>query len=162
VSRTARAVTHRRLAAILATALAAAVLLPACQREPEPTAAGAVALVQEHYRKINERKFQEAYADWGDSGRASGKTFVEFLNGYVQTERVEVTPGEPGRIEGAAGSRYVTVPVRLSAHMVGGGEQDYAGTYTLRYSVIEGAKPRWRWVLYKGEIERTAPADSTS
>jgi hypothetical protein len=154
--------TPRPRPALPALLLALAFTLPACQRAPKPTAESAVELVQSHYRKISEKRFQEAYNDWADSGKASGKSYIAFLNGYVQTPRVEVTTGTPGRIEGAAGSRFVTVPVRVAAYKPDGGREDFAGSYVLRYSVVEGANPRWQWRLYEAKLERATPADSTS
>jgi hypothetical protein len=142
--------------------LVLAATIPACQSASKPTPESAVQLIQNHYRKINERHFQEAYKDWEGDGKASGKSLVAFINSYVQTPQVEVTPGAPSPIEGAAGSRYITIPVRVTAIKPGGFRTEYAGQYVLRYSVVEGAKPRWQWRIYSQKLERAAPADSTS
>lgn len=139
-----------------------AAALPACQSAPKPTPESAVELIQNHYRKINEKHFEEAFKDWEGEGKASGKSLAAFINGYVQTPQVEVTPGTPGPIEGAAGSRYITVPVHVTAYKAGGFKTEFAGQYVLRYSVVEGAKPRWQWRIYSQKLERAAPADSTS
>src|SRR6266576_6480478 len=94
----------------------------------------AAAWIQDYYRAINEHRYRDAYSHWERGGLASGKSFDEFRKGYAGTERVEITVGTPGRVEGAAGSRYVEVPVRIAARGRDGGGQDYAGTYTLRLS----------------------------
>lgn len=142
--------------------LVLAATIPACQSASKPTPESAVQLIQNHYRKINERHFQEAYKDWEGDGKASGKSLVAFINSYVQTPQVEVTPGAPSPIEGAAGSRYITIPVHVTAIKPGGFRTEYAGQYVLRYSTVEGAKPRWQWRIYSQKLERAAPADSTS
>ncbi len=148
--------------AALPTLLILAAALPACQSAPKPTPESAVALIQNHYRKISEGRFEEAYKDWEGDGKASGKSLVAFINSYVQTPQVEVTPGAPSAIEGAAGSRYITIPVHVAAIKAGGFRTEYAGEYVLRYSVVEGAKPRWQWRIYSQKLKRAAPADSTS
>ena len=146
----------------LGAILLLAASIPACQSAPEPTPESAVELIQNHYRKINEKQFEAAFKDWEGDGKASGKSLASFINVYVQTPRVEVTPGTPTPIEGAAGSRYITIPVHVTAYKVGGFKTEYAGNYVLRYSVVEGAKPRWQWRIYSQKLERAAPADSTS
>lgn len=142
--------------------LVLAVSVPACQREPSPTPQSAVELLQSHYKKINEGRFEDAYRDWDGNGKASGKSLVAFINSYVQTPKVEMKTGSPSAIEGAAGSRYITVPVHVTAIKPGGFRTEFAGQYVLRYSVIEGAKPRYQWRIYSQKLERAAPADSTS
>ena len=134
---------------------------PACQSAPKPTPEAAVELIQNHYKKINEKEFESAFRDWEGDGKASGKSLASFINGYVQTPRVEVAPGTPSAIEGAAGSRYITIPVQVTAFKVGGYKTEYSGQYVLRYSVIEGAKPRWQWRIYSQKLDRARP-DSTS
>jgi hypothetical protein len=137
--------------------------LPACQKAPQPTPEAAVEVIRSHYQAINDKRFQDAYNNWEGKGKASGKTFVAFLNGYAQTDKAQVTTGTPSRIEGAAGSRFITVPVRITSRMHSGAEEEYAGAYTLRFSVVEGAKPEQRsWHIYSAKIERVGGADSLS
>src|SRR6185503_12151519 len=94
------------------------------------SAARAVAWIQDYYKAINEHRYRDAYGHWERGGLASGKGFDEFRKGFEETERVEVTVvGATGRIEGAAGSRYIEVPVRISARTRGGERQEYSGLY---------------------------------
>jgi len=146
-----------------AVALALFATLPACQREVPPTQEGAVAVIQSHYKAINEERYQDAYADWESEGKASGKSFLAFLNGYAQMDKVDVTTGTPGPIEGAAGSRSIIVPVEVTAHRQNGGQDRFTGTYTLRYNVVEGAKSKQRrWQLYSSKLDPVERADSLS
>jgi len=117
------------------------------------SATGAVAWIQDYYRAINERRYRNAYAHWERGGLASGKGFEEFRKGFEETERVQVTVGTPGRVEGAAGSRYVEVPVRIAARTRDGARQNYSGSYTLRLSVVDGATPEQRsWHIYSAAV----------
>ena len=59
----------------------------------------------------------------------------------------------PGRIEGAAGSRYVTVPVTIQASHQDGSNHRYAGTYTLRRAVVDGASEEQRaWRIESADL----------
>jgi len=113
----------------------------------------AVAWIEDYYRAINEHRYRDAYSHWERGGLASGKSFDEFRNGYAGTDRVEITMGTPGRVEGAAGSRYVEVPVRIVARTRAGARQSYSGSYTLRLSVVDGATPEQRsWHIYSAAM----------
>jgi len=113
----------------------------------------AVAWIEDYYRAINEHRYRDAYSHWERGGLASGKSFDEFRKGYAGTERVEITMGTPGRVEGAAGSRYVEVPVRIAARTRAGARQSYSGSYTLRLSVVDGATPEQRsWHIYSAAM----------
>jgi hypothetical protein len=127
---------------------------------PTPTRADTAApepadVVRRYYAAIEARDYRAAYDLWGDCGRASGQTYEEFSRGFARTAHVEVEVGEPGRVEGAAGSRYVEVPVVVRARTVDGAPQRYEGTYTLRRAVVDGATPaQRRWHLSSAEIDR--------
>ena len=90
---------------------------------------------------------------WDRNGAASGQTLRDFTAGFAETERVTVKVGNPGRVEGAAGSRYVTVPVAISALTTGGEAQHFTGSYTLRRTVVDGATAKQRrWHLDSADI----------
>ncbi|HET9982318.1 MAG TPA: hypothetical protein VFQ38_01970 [Longimicrobiales bacterium] len=123
------------------------------------TAADAVAVIRAYYAAIARRDYAAAYGLWGDGGRASGQTLEAFRRGYARTAAVEVTPGEPGRIEGAAGSRYVRLPVEVRARTSDGARQCFRGAYTLRRTVVDGAPPEERrWHIYTAELHAADPA----
>jgi hypothetical protein len=126
---------------------------------PRPTdstsASAAADVLGRYYASINARDFGRAYALWGDEGAASKQTPAEFAAGFAQTARSQIEIGEPGRIEGAAGSRYMMVPVVVRAVTKRGEEQRFSGTYTLRRSVVEGASPQaQRWHIYAADLAR--------
>ena len=115
----------------------------------------AAGVVRRYYEAIHAGDFRRAYALWGEGGAASGQTFEAFAAGFARTARVEAEVGEPGRVEGAAGSRYVEVPVVIRAVTDAGEKQRFEGTYTLRRTVVDGATPEQRrWHLYKADVKR--------
>lgn len=163
--------THgRRVLAVLITALA----LPACGPRPAPEASAdsAVAgmpdtiphppaadstdpaqVIRLYYDAINRRDFRTAFLLWGDSGRASGKTLAQFEAGFADTDSSRVAIGEPGRVEGAAGSRYVEIPVTIHAWQRDGTAQEFSGSYVLRRAVVDGAtEAQRRWHLNSADI----------
>src|SRR5690606_37055971 len=121
-------------------------------------AAAAVAVLRDYYAMIGAGELRGAYALWSDEGAASGQTFEQFARGFANTDRVTAAMGEPGRIEGAAGSRYIEIPVRLEAVSSAGTTQRYAGTFTLRRSVVDGATPlQRRWRISSAEMRAVSP-----
>lgn len=115
----------------------------------------AVAVLRAYYDAIREQRYEDAYRLWGYKGEASGKTFEQFRSGFSETATVEVTPGEPGAIGAAAGSRYVDIPVRVVAKLRNGDTQEFTGTYTMRRSVVDGATPEQRaWHIYTAKISQ--------
>jgi hypothetical protein len=58
-------------------------------------------------------------------------------------------------MEGAAGSRYITIPVTIRAKLKNGKEQNFAGEYVLRRSVVDGATAEQRaWRIYSANINQ--------
>jgi hypothetical protein len=115
----------------------------------------AIDVVEEYYEAINTRNYRKAYQLWSGKGEASMQTFEQFRNGYANTESVEAdTSGEPGDLEGAAGSQYVKIPVRLKAKTTGGKVQNFWGEYTLRRSMVDGATAEQRmWRIYSAQFK---------
>jgi hypothetical protein len=87
----------------------------------------AVGVVQAYYAAVSRHDYRAAFALW--HGR---QTYARFRRGYAQTLRVTVTPIPPFDSEGAAGSLYATVRVRVDALLRSGGRQHFVGSYTLR------------------------------
>lgn len=121
----------------------------------EPGAADAAAVVRSYYAAINAGQYPRAYALWSDGGRASGQTGAQFAGGFSDTARVTASTGAPGRVEGAAGSRYVTVPVAVEAIQDDGTIRHYDGTYTLRRAVVDGATAEQRqWRISDADLRQ--------
>jgi len=119
----------------------------------EPSSADAADVIRRYYAAIDAHDFRSAYALWASDGEASKQTFDQFAAGFDSTRHVSVDAGAPGRVEGAAGSRYVTVPVTVRAETTTGREQRFVGSYTLRRSVVDGATPDQRqWRIYSASI----------
>lgn len=117
--------------------------------------AAALQVVRSYYEAITERRYRAAYELWTADGAASGKSFEEFQTGFANTATVEVSVANPGPMGAAAGSRYLDIPVRISARSRDGTLQEFSGTYTLRRSVVDGATAEQRaWRIYSAKIQR--------
>ena len=120
-----------------------------------PTAGEARQVVVDYYTAINARDYRTAYASWSGEGAASGQSFEHFSGGYANTESVDAVVGKAGNEEGAAGSRYITVPVELRAHQFNGTVRSYQGRFALRAVVADGATgEQRRWHLDSAEMQR--------
>lgn len=108
---------------------------------------GAVAVIDAYYAAINRRDYPTAHRYWSSNGAASGQTLAEFTRGFADTASVAVDIGTPGRIDPAAGSRYIEIPVTVTARTRAGETQRFRGHYVLRRSVVDGAtaeQRQWR------------------
>jgi hypothetical protein len=121
----------------------------------EPTVDDAVAVVRAYYNAINHRRYPDAYVLWSGRGETSGQTAESFATGFARTDSVRVDIGTPSDIGAAAGSRYITIPVRLLAYESGSTET-FAGTYTLRRSVVDGSTADQRqWRIAGADIRKS-------
>lgn len=139
------------------TAPAKPVAAPAGATPPadEATPAAAEAVVRAYYAAINARDFATAYAQWSDGGAASGQSFEHFRNGYANTASVDAEVGTAADEEGAAGSRYIRVPMELRATQHDGSVRRYRGGFVLRAAMADGASAEQRrWHLYSADIQR--------
>jgi len=113
----------------------------------------AVDVIRRYYDAIAARDYRAAYLLWSDSGARSGKSLEEFSAGFARTASVDVVIGEPSRVEGAVGSRFITIPVEIRAITTSGEQQRFSGTYTLRRAVVDGATEEQRqWRITAAEI----------
>lgn len=128
------------------------------QMPAEPTPADAAAVIREYYRAIDGLDYAHAWSLWSDGGRSSGQSPQQFADGFSNTAHVSVDVGQPGDMEGAAGSRFIQVPVNIEALMRNGGTQRYTGTYTLRRAVVDGATPQQRaWRIGSASLHAVSP-----
>lgn len=124
----------------------------------EPDIDDAVALVGDYYAAIDARDFVRAYGLWSDGGRSSGQTPQQFATGFADTVEISAQIGEPGEVEAAAGSRYVEVPVSVTATRRDGATRRYVGAYVLRRAVVDGASAEQRaWRIGSAELRELQP-----
>ena len=122
----------------------------------EPTAEDAVALVRSYYAAIVAHDYLRAHLLWSNEGVASGQSAAQFAAGFADTADVVVEPGAPGQVEGAAGSRFIEVPVSIRATKLDGSVHRYVGSYTLRRAVVDGASATQRaWRIASADIRET-------
>lgn len=123
----------------------------------QATPAAARQVVLDYYAAIGARDYAKAYALWSDNGAASGQSYENFSGGYANTLSVKADVGEPRDEEGAAGSRFIQVPVELEAQQRDGSERRYRGRFTLRAVMADGAsEQQQRWHLASAEMQRLA------
>jgi hypothetical protein len=114
-----------------------------------------VAIVREYYAAIRAHDFLRAYRMWEASGQRNVRSYAQFEAGFDSTESVDVKTGAPGRVEGAAGSRFVTVPVEIDSRLRNGVPQRFTGTYTLRrVAVPDASDAQRRWHLYAANVRQ--------
>jgi len=121
----------------------------------EPSNEEAAEVIRAYYDAINARRYADAFVLWSGRGERSGQTVESFTVGFAQTDSVRADIGAPSDMEAAAGSRYITVPVRLLAYE-GKRTRSYEGTYTLRRAVVDGATAEQRqWRIAMAAIRRS-------
>ncbi|MBR0551918.1 hypothetical protein [Stakelama marina] len=113
-------------------------------------------VVKRYYADIDSGDYRAAYALWGDGGKDSKQTLEQFRDGFANTESTDVSTGDPGRSEGAAGSIYITVPVTVRAQLRNGTHQRFTGSYVLRRvnDVPGSTAEQRRWHLYSADLEQ--------
>ena len=120
---------------------------------PEPGVDDAVAVVKRYYDAIDAKRYRDAFALWSDNGRSSGQTFNAFAAGFAETSDVSVNVGAPSGVGAAAGSRYIEIPVEITARTRAGTTQHFSGVYKLRRAVVDGASAAQRtWRIYDADI----------
>lgn len=119
----------------------------------EPTPQEAVAVLRDYYAALDARQYARARALWADGGRASAQTPQQFADGFADTAQVGVELRAPGRVDAAAGSRYIQVPVAVRVTARDGSVRRYIGAYTLRRAVVAGASAEQRaWRIASADL----------
>lgn len=127
---------------------------PGCGPLPS-SAEAAAAVVQRYYRALDAQDYGTAWQLWGDDGQP-GNSYEKFRQGYARTRSVQVTLGQPGPVEGAAGSSYVSIPVTVKARLADGTRQTFSGRYQLRrVNDVDGASAEQRrWHLDSAKLRQ--------
>lgn len=113
-------------------------------------------VLRRYYAAISVHDYSTAYGLWSDKGKSSNQSYDEFIRGFSGTAQVQVTLGAQGRVEGAAGSRYVRLPVTVSATLKDGTRQRFIGYYTLRQAApVPGADAdAKRWHIFQARLSK--------
>ena len=119
-----------------------------------PDQQAAVQVIRDYYSAISRRDYQQAYLLWDGEGAASQQSFKQFEQGFANTLSTAVTVGEPGRVDGAAGSAYIEIPVTITAVTKSGTQEQFRGSYVLRrVNSVPGSTPEeQKWHLYSAHI----------
>ena len=120
--------------------------------EPTPSAEGdaegAKAVAEAYFEAIAAGRFGEAWRLLGEDGRPDGASEAAFAAAFADYAEYQAKLGTPGRVEGAAGSLWVEVPVRVRGRMRDGATLDKRGAVVLRRcNAVPGCTPeqrRWR------------------
>jgi hypothetical protein len=123
----------------------------------EPGVQDAVAVLRDYYSAIEQHDYAHAWSLWSEGGRSSGQTAQQFADGFANTAHVVVQAGAPGRLDAAAGSRYIEIPVTVEAAQRDGSVRRYTGSYTLRRAVVDGASADQRaWRIASANLHAQA------
>lgn len=118
------------------------------------SAQGAANVVQIYYASIEGGKYAAARALWGNGGADSKLSPAAFAASFARYKEYHANIGAPGEVEGAAGSRYVSVPVQVYARLKDGRPDYRTGTVALRRTEVDGATPEQRkWHLYSIDLK---------
>jgi hypothetical protein len=143
--------------ALAAAALACALAMPAvasAQDQYLDNRSDAASLVRSLYNAVNRKEYARAWDYYGDQKPA--KSYDKFVQGYADTQRVDVATGAVSE-EGAAGSIYYSVPVAIRATDSKGDQKTFAGCYTARLSQPAIQEPPFKPMhIEKGSLK---PAD---
>lgn len=112
------------------------------------SAQGAANVVQTFFAHVEAGDHQQAWRLWSEGGKASGMSAPEFAASFDRYAEYHARVGAPGRIEGAAGSLYVEVPVQVYGRHKDGSQFNAAGMVRLkRANEVPGAtaeQRQWR------------------
>ena len=98
------------------------------------SAQGAANVVQTYYAFIESGRYADAWRLWGNPGEAAAATADAFAKRFAGFREYHAQVGAPERIEGAAGSRYVTIPVQAYGVLADGTAFNSLGKVKLRRS----------------------------
>lgn len=131
-----------------------AVSLSQSTTRTEPLVQEAIQVIRNYYSAIDRRDYQQAYSAWDRDGAASHQSFKQFKQGFAHTASVAVEVGEPGQLDGAAGSTFIEIPVTVAAVTKNGTRQRFRGSYVLRRvnDVPGSTAEQRRWHLYSAHI----------
>ena len=119
------------------------------------SAQGAGQVLQRFGALLEQGKFAAARQSWSDGGKASGLTEAEFADAYDKYAEIQAEVGAPGEPEGAAGSSYVEIPLRLYGKLKTGKPFNLVGPVVLRrVNDVPGSSAAQReWHIYRSDLK---------
>ena len=140
--------------ALAAAVLVCAVALPSVASADDKyldNRSDAASLVRSLYNAVNRKEYARAWDYYGDQKPA--KTYDKFVQGYADTQRVDVATGAVSE-EGAAGSIFYSVPVAIKATDSKGNQKTFAGCYTARLAQPQIQEPPFQPMhIEKGQLK---------
>ena len=121
------------------------------------SAQGAANVVQTYFALLEAGRHEMARRLWSDG--ATDRNAGDFAALFAQYDDYHAEVFAPGEIEGAAGSLYVEVPVRIYGHRIGGGAFSTRSTITLRRinDVPGSSAEQRRWHIMRSSAEPVLP-----
>ena len=116
---------------------------------------GARAVLLEWASALENKRFDRAWCQFADGGRASGMSLKQFTAQWAKFEKLTVAvPG--GSMERAAGTSYYTAPATITAEGKDRTETVFAGDVVLsRVNDVPGAAPAdLRWSIRSADLAR--------
>ena len=128
---------------------------PVTEASDPKSALGAGQVLQRFGVLLEQGEFAAARQSWSDGGKASGLTEVEFADAYAKYAEIHAEVGAPGEPEGAAGSSYVEIPLRLYGTLKTGRPFNLVGPVVLRrVNDVPGSSPAQReWHIYRSDLK---------
>jgi hypothetical protein len=145
---------------ILSAAVAAALVAAAPANAKDPAyvddRSTPEALMQSFYNAVTRHEYARAWSYYADGQGVA--PFPQFVRGYADTASVTVKFGEAAQ-EGAAGSTYWTLPVRLDAVSTRGKHAYFVGCYTIRLAqpLNQAAPPYQPMHIVDGQLRKAPP-----
>jgi len=120
----------------------------------DASVAAAMQVVQDYYTAVSLHQYHAAYALWHGA-----QSYARFRRGYGATRSVKVHFLKAGIPEGAAGSIYLDLPVRVDAMLRSSTRQRFIGHYMLRRvnDVPGSSEAQRRWHIESAHL-RQVPA----
>jgi hypothetical protein len=129
---------------------------PAADASLDPASSAAAArVVETYYALIDDGQYPSAWSLWSNGGKASGFDAAAFGHQFDGYESYDVNVGAGDQMEGAAGSSYIDIPIRLEAVRKDGSEEHSSGSVTLRrVNNVDGAPPdQLQWRIYRIDLQ---------
>ena len=116
---------------------------------------GAASVVERYAAALEQGKLQDAFAFWGENGKATGMTPGKFFEAFGKYSEIHAQIGAPGKPEGAAGSSFVEVPLQLYGRLKDGGTFNLIGPVTLRrVNNVPGASAdQLQWHIARSDLK---------